>query len=296
MRIDWRRAATLLLVVGWSCVSASIATAQDQVLMPDQSAAKAKQIMQQAIDALGGATYINVKDVTCTGQLGQFGHSGDLNGFAKFIDYTQPQPPFKDRQENLPKRNIIQIYNGDKGWVLDRGGVSEAAVSDLARYQEDMKVDLDNILRHRIHEPNMIFRYAGQDVVDLHEVDWVELVDSENRTIRIAFNRSTHLPVRKTVDTRDPNSQLKSQEVEYYSLYHPVDGIQTAFQITRERNELKVFQVFFDKCQYNTGVSDSLFTKESLDERWSKVGKKDKYKGSKDKNKDSDKSDSSDKN
>jgi hypothetical protein len=293
LRIDWRLAAALALIPGLWCVPASIATAQDQVLMPDQSAAKAKQIMQQAIDALGGATYLNLKDATCTGQLGQFGHSGDLNGFAKFIDFTEP--PLKDRQENLPKRNIIEIYNGDKGWVLDRGGVSEAAVSDVARFDEDVKVDLDNVLRHRIHEPNMIFRYTGEDVVDLHEVDWVELVDSENRTIRIAFNRSTHLPVRKTVDTRDPNSQLKSQEVEYYSLYHPVDGIQTAFQITRERNGLKVFQVFFEKCQYNTGLSDSLFTKESLDERWAKIGKKDKYKGSKDKN--SNKSDSdSDKN
>lgn len=289
MRIDWRPIAALALVSVFWCLPASIATAQDQVLMPDQSAAKAKQIIHQAIDALGAATYLNVKDSTCTGQLGQFGHSGDLNGFEKFIDFTEP--PFKDRQENLPKRNIIEVYNGDKGWVLDRGGVSEAAVSDVARFEEDVKVDIDNILRHRINEPNMIFRYAGPDVVDLHEVDWVELVDNENRTIRIAFNRSTHLPVRKTVDTRDPNSQLKTQEVEYYSLYHPLDGIQTAFQITRERNGLKVFQVFFEKCQYNTGISDSLFTKESLDERWDKIGKKQKYKGSKDKN-NGDKSDS----
>jgi hypothetical protein len=292
LRVSWRTLAAAVLVPGLWCIPTLIANAQDQVLMPDQSAAKAKGIMQQAIDALGGATYLNVKDATCNGQLGQFGHSGDLNGFAKFIDYTMP--PSKDRQENLPKRNIIEVYNGDKGWVLDRGGVSEAAASDVARYQEDVKVDLDNILRHRIHEPNMIFRYGGPDVVDLHEVDWIELVDNENRTIRIAFSRSTHLPVRKTVDTRDPNSELKSQEVEYYSLYHPIDGIQTAFQITRERNQLKVFQVFFDKCEYNTGLSDSLFTKESLDERWAKIGKKEKYKGSKDKNSDknADKSDS----
>lgn len=291
MRIAWRPLATAVLIPGLWCIPALIAKGQDQVLMPEQSAAKAKEIIGQAIDALGGATYLNVKDVTCNGQLGQFGHSGDLNGFAKFIDFTMP--PSKDRQENLPKRNIIEIYNGDKGWVLDRGGVSEAAASDVARFQEDTKVDLDNILRHRMNEPNMIFRYGGADVVDLHEVDWVELVDNENRTIRIAFNRTTHLPVRKTVDTRDPNSQLKSQEVEYYSLYHPIDGIQTAFQITRERNQLKVFQVFFDKCQYNTGLSDSLFTKESLDERWAKIGKKEKYKGSKDKNSDknADKSD-----
>lgn len=276
MRIGWRIASVAAFVLAAWFASARVATAQDEVLMPEQSAAKAKGLIQQAVDALGGQAYLNVHDTTCTGQLSQFGHSGDLNGFAKFIDYEQP--PLKDRQENIPKRNLINIFNGDKGWVLDRGGVSEAATSDVARFEEDVKIDIDNILRHRVHEPNMIFRYAGPDVVDLKEADWIEIIDNENRTIRIAFARSTHLPIRKTVDIRDPSTQLKSQEIEYYSLYHPIDGVQTAFQITRERNGFKVYQVFFDKCQYNTSVPDSLFTKESLDERWDKIGKKDKKK------------------
>jgi hypothetical protein len=249
--------------------------AQDQdVLLPDQSAAKAKLILQQAVDALGGPAYLNVHDVTCTGRLSQFGHSGDLNGFETFIDYAQP--PLKDRTENLPKRNIINVNDGDKGWTLDRGGVSEATITDIATFQEDIKKDIDNILRHRIHEPGMIFRYGGLDVVDYQEADWVELVDSENRTFRIAIARNTHLPVRKVVDTRNANTRMRTEEVEYYSNYHPMDGVQTPFQITRERNGIKVYQVFFEKCQYNTGVSDALFTKESLEERWAKVGKKDK--------------------
>ncbi|MDE3111048.1 MAG: hypothetical protein KGL02_14060, partial [Acidobacteriota bacterium] len=131
------------------------AEAQDgQVLMPDQSAAKAKQILQAAVDALGGQTYLNVHDVTRTGTLGQFDHSGAVTGFERFIDYSIP--PDKERLENLPKRNIIQVYNGKKGCVLDRGGVSESPASDLAEVQEDNLKDIDNILRHRIHEPGMI--------------------------------------------------------------------------------------------------------------------------------------------
>jgi hypothetical protein len=285
LRIGWRIASVAILILAACCASAPVATAQEEVLMPDQSAAKAKGIIQLAIDALGGQAYLNVHDITYSGQLSAFGHSGDLNGFEKFIDYQQP--PLKERQENLPKRNIIEVNNNDKGWVLDRGGVSEAATSDVARFQESIQIDIYNILRNRIHEKNMIFRYAGSDVVDLKECDWIELVDNENRTIRIAFARSTHLPIRKTVDIRDPSTQLKSQEIEYYSLYHPIDGIQTAFQITRERNGFKIYQVFFDKIQYNTNVSDSLFTKESLDERWDKIGKKDKKKQDKQNKQDS---------
>jgi hypothetical protein len=273
-------AATILTGLSLAC-AATIASAQDdQFLMPEQSAAKAKGILDQAVEALGGTAYLNVHDSTCTGRIGSFDHAGDVTGFGKFIDYTQP--PFKDRQENLPKRNIIQIFNGDKGWELDRGGVSDAPQADLADFKEGVQKDIDNILRRRIHEPGMILRYGGPDIVDLKQSDWVELVDSDNRTIRIAFAENSHLPIRKTVETRDPRTQRKSTEIEYYSNYHPIDGVETAFQITRERNGIKIFQVFFDKCDYNTSLSDALFTKESLDQRWAQIPNRDKVQDKKD--------------
>lgn len=279
--------AAVVMFAFFAVVSGSSAQ-ESNVMMPAQSAAKAKEILQQAIEGLGGTAYLNVRDSTCSGRLSQFGHSGELSNFGHIIDYTIPTPPFRDRTENLPKRNIIEVRNGDKGWDLDRGGVTEARTSDLARFQDEMKTDIDNILRHRIHEPDMVFRYDGADVVDLHESEWVELVDSENRTIRIAIADSSHLPIRMVVDTRNANTRMRTEEIEYFSNYHPVQGIQTALQITRDRNGIKVFQAFLDKCEYNTNLSDSLFTKESLDERWAKVGKKPKDKKSKDKDSTSD--------
>lgn len=265
-----------LLPVG----AATMASAQDdQYLMPEQSERKARELIKQAVEALGGSAYLNEKDVTCTGRISTFDHSGETTGFGKFIDYAQP--PDKERTENLPKRNIISVFNGDKGWDLDRGGVSEAPQSDLADYQEDIKKDIDNILRHRVHEKDIVLRYGGTDVVDLMEAQWVELVDSDDRTIRIAFADNTHLPIRKVVETRNPRTRFKTTEIEYYSNFHPIDGIQTPFQITRERNGAKVYQAFFDVCHYNTGLADALFTKQSLDDRWAQIPNKDKVRDKK---------------
>jgi hypothetical protein len=251
--------------------------------MPEQSAAKARQILAEAVQALGGDAYLNVRDVTCTGRIGQFDHSGELTGFGHFIDYQQP--PLKERQENLPKRNIIEVYDGDQGWELDRGGVSDAPRADIENFKAGVKKDIDNILRHRIHEAGMTLRYGGSDTVDLKQAKWVELVDSDNQTIRIAFADNTHLPIREVAETRDPKTQMKSEEINYYANYHPQGGIQTPLQLTRQRNGIKLFQAFFDKCEYNTGLSASLFTKESLDERWTKVGKKEREKEAKEKKK-----------
>lgn len=283
----------LVIACGISAGAAS-ASAQDQdqggdVLMPEQSAAKARALLESAIQALGGSAYLTMHDNTCTGEFSNFGHSGELNGFTKFQDFEIP--PDKDRFENVPKHNIIQVTNGDKGWTLDRGGVSEEAATDLAENIEGRKTDLDNILRHRMNEKGMVLRYVGPDTVDRLQVDWVELTDPDNRIIRIAISKTAHLPVRKTVELRDPNTQMKTEEVEYYSNYHPIQGIETPFQISRDKNGLKVYQVFFEKCEYNTSLTDSFFTKETLEERWAKVGKKSKYKPSSNRNSDKDSND-----
>ncbi len=275
--------AAVVLAMAWAAAPQRASAQDDQFLMPEQSAAKARHILEEAIQALGGDAYLNVRDVTCTGRLGQFDHSGELTGFGHFIDYQQP--PLKERQENLPKRNIISVYNGDQGWELDRGGVADAPRADMEDFKEGVKRDIDNILRHRIHEAGMTLRYGGSDTVDLRQAKWVELVDSDNQTIRIAFADSTHLPIREVAETRNPKTQMKSEEIDYFANYHPQGGIQTALQLTRERNGIKLFQAFFDECEYNTSLSDALFTKESLDERWAKVGKKEREKEAKEKKK-----------
>jgi outer membrane lipoprotein-sorting protein len=277
VRLKSVRARSTLLLAAILLAPLSFAAAQDSaILMPEQSAAKAKQLLQQTIEDMGGSAFLNVRDMTCTGRYSQFGHSGEMEGFEQFQDYVEP--PNMSRTENLPQRNIVEVYNGDKGWTLDRGGVAEAPTADLIRFQEGVKKDIGNILRNRIHEPGMSFRYAGIDIVDLHEVDWVELTDSEDRTLRIAIDRSSHLPIRRDVEQRNPDTRVTTKETDLYSNYHPINGVQTPFQIQRDRNGMKVYQVFFDSCQYNTGLPASLFTRESLDDRWQKIGKKEREK------------------
>lgn len=275
-------------------LSQTVARAQQQVLLPEQSEAKAKQVLQQAIAALGGDAYLNVQDLTCTGNMTAFDHAGDLSGLENFISYTKPHG--KARIEYIGKgRNtillylagiddldfakggiVITVYNGEQGWSYDRSGVNELPASNVNDYQAQVKRNLDNVLRFRLQEPGMFFRYGGTDIVDLISVDWVNLEDSDNNSIRIAFARATHLPVRKIIETVDPKTQFKSQEIEYYANFHPIQGVEMPFQTARDRNGLKVYQTFYDKCNYNTGVADSLFSRESLEQLKSKDGGKSK--------------------
>ena len=235
-------------------------------LMPDASAAKAKAILQQAIDALGGAAYLNVHNSDCAGRFAQFQHSGEIGGYIQVREYREM--PDKIRVEYDPKALIINLYAGDKGWTLDRGGVSDIPAADVADYQEQLKMQMGNVLRHRMNETGLFFRYGGGDVVDLKEADWVEIGD-QGRTLRIAIGRSDHLPIRTVLTQRDPKTGEKTERSTYYTTYHLIDGIQTPFRESRFLNGRQVYQMFLDSCSYNVALPADFFTRASLEQRFS---------------------------
>jgi hypothetical protein len=245
-----------------------------EVLTPEQSTTKAKELLQQAIAALGGPAYLNVRDQDCIARLSLFGHSGDLTGYETIHDLWIF--PDKNRTEYSKKGNIVDVYNGNQGWTLDKGGVQEVPAAAMDDFKEQLQKDIDNLLRYRLKEEGMIFRYGGSDILDLKQVEWVEVVDRERRTLRLALDRQTHMTERAAVPPRNPTTRERTEEMIFYSNYHPMQGVQTPFQITRERNGIKVYQVFFTSCRYNSSVSAELFTRASLDKRWSEVGKKKK--------------------
>ena len=240
-------------------------------MMPDESTVKAKQLIQQAIQALGGPAYLGVKDSTCTGRFAQFGHNGDLTGYTRFLD--QSKLPFKERTEFGTKHNLVAVSTATEGWDLDRGGVQEATADTLARNQERQKKAINVLLRDRLNEPGLSFRWGGSDLQDLRRVEWVEITDSEHRTMRVGFDQQTRLPSRVIYQTRDPVTHERNEEIEYLSNYHSIQGVTTPLQIARDRNGIKFFQAFFEDCSYNTGLDDSLFTRASLEERFAQLNK-----------------------
>ena len=245
-------------------------------MMPAASAAKAKALLQQAIEGLGGAAYLNVHNSDCSGRYTQFQHSGDVGGYIQLREYREM--PDKERVEFGPKANIVNIYVGDKGWTMDRGGVSEVPATDMADYQDQLKMQMGNLLRNRMNDESLFFRYGGSDVVDLKEADWVEIGDREGHTVRIAIGRKDHLPIRSVLTERDPKTGEKSERATYYTTYHLIDGIQTPFRESRYLNGRQTYEVFLDTCSYDVDLPGDFFTRGSLDQRFAQLNGKNKNK------------------
>jgi hypothetical protein len=251
-------------------------------MMPEESTAKAKQLLKDLINASGGAGYTDVRETQCHGRRALFGHNGELTGYIDFTEFRRY--PDKDRTEFLSHgRNtilqalvgldgldfahggiIITVYNNDKGWIYDKSGINELPGTSVAEFQEQVKRNIDNLIRTRVNEPGMLIHYGGTDTVDLKQIDWVEIIDSDQRTFRLAIDHSTHLLVRSIVITTDEEYHQLNQDVTKYSNYQLKDSVWTPLQVVREHNGRRTAQFFYDTCSFNPGFPDDLFTKDSL--------------------------------
>jgi hypothetical protein len=253
-------------------------------MMPEQSAAKAKQILSDLINARGGAGYTEAREGECHGNRAQFGHNGAITGYVGFTDFRQY--PDKERLEYTAKSHnlksiintvigvegldwshagiIIAVYNGDRGWTLDRSGVTELPVTSISEFQEQVKRNIDNVLRVRLKEPGWSYRFGGSDTVDLKEVEWVELTDSDGREFRLAVDHNTRLLVRSVVTTSNEETHERDDDVTIYTNYQLKDTVWTPMQVTKDHNGRRASQFFYDTCRYNPGFPSDFFDKTSL--------------------------------
>jgi hypothetical protein len=103
VRLILRVTACVGLMLGLAAAYGKPAKAQPgQEMLPEQSAAKAKQVLQQVISVLGGQAFLNVHDTDCEGRVAQFGSNEALMGFTPFRDMWQL--PDKNRTEYIAKR------------------------------------------------------------------------------------------------------------------------------------------------------------------------------------------------
>ena len=291
MRLNFGEFAISALLLG--AVAALGASAQNpQAMMPEQSEAKAKEVIRDLINARGAAGYLEARELQCTGTRAQFGHNEDLTGYVGFTDYREF--PDKYRIEFVAKSHnlknvintvigvdgldlahggtIVAVYDGDRGWTLDRSGVSELPATSIADFQESVKRNIDNVLRVRLKEPGWIYRYGGSGTANLKEVEWVELTDTEERTFRLAVDHNTHLLVQSVVTTSNEETRDRDEDVTDYTNYQLKDSVWTPMKVARQHNGRRVAQFFYDNCKFNPGFASNFFDKSSLGKKSADAG------------------------
>ena len=222
-----------------------------------ENAAKARALINQAIQALGGQAYLDIQDMTQQGRTYSF-HRGEATSagvlFWRFVKF-----PDKERVEVTKQRDVAYVYNGDKGYEITfkgTAGLESKLLDDFLRRREH---SLEWVLRRWINEPGVALFYDGPAVAADKPADQVSVLNTKNDSVTLYLDSSTHLPIKKIFTWRDPTDNLRNTEEEIYDAYRPSHGIMTPYSITRFYNGEMSNQRFLNTVTYNNGLNESMF-------------------------------------
>src|SRR5262249_48083663 len=135
-RLTIRGMKRVLLILLFAAVAAGQTTPAEApaVSIDQQNAAKARALIDQGIDALGGNAYLNVEDITQEGRTYSF-HHGDPTG-AGVLFWRMYRFPDCERIELTKQRDIAYVYRGKEGFEITFKGVradDPKTVADVIR-------------------------------------------------------------------------------------------------------------------------------------------------------------------
>jgi hypothetical protein len=238
--------------------AAAEAARQAPAISPDQeNARKAKALIEKAIAALGGQTYLTIRDREQQGRGYSFHHGRPNGGGAVFWSFSEF--PDKERVELTKERDIAELYVGNKGYEITYKGPHPIEPKDLDDYLRRRRFSLDTVLRTWVNDPGVVLLFEGPAVAAQHPAAQVTLINLQNESVTLYFDADTHLPVKKSFSWRDPVDKQKNLEEEVYENYRQVSGVMAPYNLTRYFNGDMASQRFLNAVTINQGLDQAMF-------------------------------------
>ena len=98
----------------------------------DENAQKARQLLDQAIAALGGPMYLNIRDRESQGRTYSLHHGQSTGGGALFWSFWEF--PDKERVELTKERDVAELFVGDRGFEITYKGAHPMEAKDVTDY------------------------------------------------------------------------------------------------------------------------------------------------------------------
>lgn len=224
--------------------------------LPSRISPRAQELLNQAIQALGGQAFLTFKNISTTGRVFAFseGQTADVQPFKSVYE-----PPDKRRFAYGKGKPVTLVNNGDQAWELDRYGLVHQLPEQVRQWKIANHYNLDNLFRSVIRQNGVLILDHGVDFVSNQPAYVIDIVDDENVSIRLYLRKSNYLPLRVTYRVQNPINQEWDDYVDDYSDYQTFNGIVTPMGIGRTRNDERIGQVFRGSVQYNVAVPADYF-------------------------------------
>lgn len=266
MRIEQSKVHLCVLAIGmllaFGFLFAAPALAQIADPKDPQNAVRGRELLKQAIEARGGARYLEFKTLHASGQFTPFdqGNSTVPKPFLDWIVY-----PDKERVEfgkGKKKDRTIQVNVGKTGWVYDGDAetLKDQSERQVKDFLEGIESDLDHILRVAAKTPVVEIRFYGrQEIRPGERADVIEIMVTPERSVMLTLDRYTHLPMSLSYEKVESKG-LSKREVRYFQ-YVNYDGIKFPNIVDFYKDGIQESRINYQAVQPDAPVPDELFAK-----------------------------------
>ena len=227
---------------------------------------KSHEIINRAIESLGGQKYLGVQTVIGKGFYTTF-KDGTSQIPARFLDYIQ-YPDHERTEFSGAGIRTIQTNAGDTGWMFDGAvkKISDQTPKQVEDFKQAIRTSLEYLLRGYWKKDGGKITYAGRREAG---------VGKRNETIRLAFpddwwieyefGARDGLPAkiiykreRKDMDSGDV---VWMTEEDQLFKFITVDGVTAPWVVDHYVNGKQTSRINYESVLYNQRFADNLFTK-----------------------------------
>ncbi len=214
-----------------------------------KNAQQARAALDKMVQALGGQSWLDMKNEELQGHIAAFFHGQPDVGTTEFFEFHQW--PDHDRYEYTKHRDVVGFYIGQQGWEVTYRGKHPLPKDQVDDFMRRRAHSIETVIKTWLPDPKTILIYEGQHLAERHLCEQVSLISASNDAVTILMDVQTHLPLRRSFQWRDPEYKDLNTDAEEYDDYHTFEGFPTPFNISRFKNDEMVRQQFISHVEYN---------------------------------------------
>ena len=231
------------------------------------SDAKAQQLLDQMVKALGGDAWLHRNTWTAEGRVATFYKGRPNEGVIPYEEYHR-EDPYASRIVIVShsgvfiptaKRDIQELWVGGTGWEITYRGKKELPKEVIGDYEMRRRHSLEAVMQRWVKAPGVVLVYAGTTTVARHLADEVTVLSADNDAVTIDLDAATHLPLDTHFEVRNEQYRDHDSYREEYDDYHDQGGVMTALTITRYKNDDMTSQRYITKIAYGAAIDATLF-------------------------------------
>ena len=223
---------------------------------------KAQQIVERAVSALGGSSYLNVRSLSARGYFTQFqeGASGLPLSFVDYIIY-----PDRERTEfKGAGTRVIQTNTGDTGWLYDG---QAKTLQDMTREQvEDfrfsMRTNIDYLLRGFWRKEGARLSYVGRREAGVgRRNETIRLTYTDGLAVEFEFGAQDGLPSKVLYKKKNKADGEEAIEEDRFAQFVTIEGVLMPFIIDHFRAGAQTSRINYQSVEINRTLADTLFAR-----------------------------------